>query len=69
MLAPAEVAGDDEEEWAAVKNGEPLEAEIEPLSASPKLPSPADVEDHRLTHNPVRSWCKICIVGRGLGEK
>ena len=77
LLAPAEAADVDENEWIEVQNDESLEcqpcgeAEIEPLrvAPSPKLPSPADVEEHRLTHNPYRSWCKFCVMGRGLGEK
>ena len=71
LLAPAEAADDDEEKWIEVKSDDELEAEVEPLriAPSPKLPSPADVEEHRLTHNPYRSWCKFCVMGRGLGEK
>ncbi len=45
--------------------------EVEPLRrpAVPKLPSAAEIEDHRRTHIPYRSWCRDCILGRALGEK
>ena len=45
--------------------------EAEPLKVapSPKQPSPADVELHRTTHWPYRSWCEECVKGRGLGEQ
>ena len=47
------------------------EEEVEPFrkAASLEMPSAADVEEHRLTHVPCRSWCKGCNMGRGLGEQ
>jgi hypothetical protein len=33
--------------------------------ADPCLPTRAEVEEHRLTHLPFRSWCPHCIKGRG----
>ena len=47
------------------------EEDVEPLrkATSPTMPSAADVEEHRLTHVPYRSWCKECNMGRGLGEQ
>ena len=46
-------------------------SEAEPLRAapSPVMPSAAEVEDHKLTHWPFRSWCDECQLGRGLGEQ
>jgi len=32
----------------------------------PCLPTKAEVEDHRLTHLPFRSWCPFCVKGRGV---
>eukprot|EP00972_Heterocapsa_arctica_P030027 4424534-Heterocapsa_arctica.AAC.1 len=32
---------------------------------APKPPSPPEVEQHRLTHLPYASWCKVCIEARG----
>ena len=32
----------------------------------PKLPSKKEVEDHNiLGHMPYRSWCTLCVMGRG----
>ena len=31
----------------------------------PKQPSQQDVQEHNLTHLPCRSWCPICVRGRG----
>ena len=32
----------------------------------PKLPSKKEVEDHNLSgHMPYRSWCTLCVMGRG----
>ena len=43
------------------------EVETEKIASahSPKMPSPAEVEEHRLLHNPYRSWCKQCVMGGG----
>ncbi len=39
------------------------------IAPSPKQPSAADVELHRITTWPFRSWCEECAKGRGLGEQ
>ena len=31
-------------------------------------PSRDVVEQHRVTHLPYRSWCKQCVMGRGIGK-
>ncbi len=31
----------------------------------PKLPTFAEVEEHRLTHLPYRNWCSHCVLGKG----
>ena len=31
---------------------------------TPKMPSPAIVAHHSLTHFPYRSWCPLCVAGR-----
>ena len=33
------------------------------------MPSASEVEEHRKTHIPYRSWCPECVMGRGLGEQ
>ena len=45
--------------------------EVEPIkiAPSPTLPSAAEVEEHSVTHYPFRSWCRECVMGRGLGER
>ena len=37
--------------------------------ASPDLPSRREVEDHNLTHIPLRSWCNFCECGRRSAHK
>ena len=37
-------------------------------ATSPPQPSAEQVERHRVDHNPYRSWCKWCIMGRGQGR-
>ena len=39
------------------------------IAPSPSLPSAAEVEDHRISHLPFRSWCRECILGKALGEQ
>ena len=33
-----------------------------------KSPSADQVERHRVSHFPYRSWCKQCVMGRGVGR-
>ena len=71
MAAPA-VGAAEENEWINVQSEEEfVPEEVEPLRSAPapKLPSAAEVEEHRLTHAQYRSWCKFCVMGRGLGER
>ncbi len=72
MTAPANDAAEEENKWIEAQSEEEFaQEEVEPLQSapSPKLPSAAEVEDHRLTHAQYRSWCKFCVMGRGLGER
>ena len=48
---------------------EPEEPEPIVVAPSPELPSAADIEQHRVTHIPFRSWCRHCCMGRGTGEQ
>ena len=43
--------------------------EVEPIkhAIDPGQPTATQVEDHRKTHLPFRSWCKWCVLGRGRG--
>ena len=63
VVAPLETAGDkqeieiqDEEESGPVK-----------ISRSPAQPTAKQEEEHRIDHYPYRSWCKFCVMGRGIG--
>ena len=44
--------------------------EVQPVKSapSPEMPSPAEVEAHRETHLPYRSWCIDCVLGRAIGQ-
>ncbi len=39
------------------------------VAPAPVKPPPGQVEEHRITHCPYRSWCDHCGRGRGLGEQ
>ncbi len=66
LLAPFEHEGG--EELIEIRD---TEEEVEPLkiAKNPLQPTQQQVEDHRISHNPYRTWCKWCIMGRALGEQ
>ena len=37
-------------------------------AANVSSPTKEQVEKHRVCHYPYRSWCKWCIMGRGIGR-
>jgi len=45
------------------------ECDVEPLKVAtdPGQPTATQIENHRCDHQPYRSWCKWCVMGRGLG--
>ena len=54
------------------KDGEEDDGEeIRPMRQAfiPKKPSASEVEEHRKSNLPYRSWCPWCVMGRGLGEQ
>ena len=53
----------EKEEGAEEEAGERMKAMRR--MQDPMLPSEAEVEMHRMTHLPYRSWCKFCVAGRG----
>ena len=57
---------------AAEKSGEEMEPEAgarrPEKMTDPRMPSRAEVEEHRKTHLPFRNWCKHCVRGRGVEE-
>ena len=46
-----------------------IDGEIEPvkMATDPGKPTERQVEEHRRTHLPYRSWCRWCVLGRGRG--
>ena len=66
LVAPAEdeVAAGDE---VTINDGEDEETEPIKRALDPGKPTPAQVEAHRITHIPLRLWCRWCILGRGRG--
>ena len=51
-------AEDEEEDCAPIR-----------LAPEPGEPTTEEVESHRATHLPYRSWCEDCVMGRGSGEQ
>ena len=49
-----------EQDTAGVAEAQPAETGIVPV-----LPSEAEVEQHELTHWPLRSWCRHCVRAKG----
>ena len=37
--------------------------------ADARAPTAEEMETHRATHLPYRSWCEDCVMGRGSGER
>ena len=63
-MAPLE----DEAETGEVNIEEEEEAAPLKHAPDPAQPSEEEVENHRVTHYPFRTWCKLCIMGRGTGS-
>ena len=45
------------------------DTEVEPVKTAtgPGKPTDRQIEEHRATHLPYRSWCRWCVLGRGRG--
>ena len=56
-MESGEVNIEEEEESAPLKHAH-----------DPIQPSEAEMEKHRVTHYPFRTWCKWCIMGRAKGS-
>ncbi len=66
LIAPLEDTGGEGE-----VNIEDGDEDVEPLkiAPSPGQPTPEQVELHRTKgHIPYRSWCKWCVMARGVGQ-
>ena len=55
-------------EEIAVEEESPEEAIVPRVSPDPGQPTPQQLEQHRVTHTPFRSWCKWCVMGRARGS-
>ena len=67
LMAPTEDAAEDEGE-ITIRDEEAQDAEPFKVARGPKLPPEDDVECHRCSHIPFRSWCRWCVMGRGRGD-
>ena len=67
LMAPIEDAAEEEGE-ITIRDEEEQDAEPLKVARDPKLPSEDDVECHRCSHIPFRSWCRWCVMGRGRGD-
>lgn len=49
---------------------EESEEDVPKLKLAPNVVSPSQeqIEEHRTAHCPYRSWCKQCVMGRGIGQ-
>ena len=68
-MAPFE---DEAQEGNEVEIQDDVEEDVEPAkyAPGPRQPSAEEVECHRCGgHQPYRTWCKWCVMGRGLGEQ
>ncbi len=66
LLDPAEIVEGDNDPVC-----EECETEVQKvrIAPTPWLPTRSEVEYHRCTHIPFRTWCKFCRMAKGLGEK
>jgi hypothetical protein len=66
LLAPVE----DPVEEGTIDIDESEEVESMKISTDPGQPTQEQIEQHRVCgHTPYRSWCKFCVMGRGLGAQ
>ena len=63
LMAPLETPGGDGE----VNIEDEDENEPVKMAKDPGQPSAAQEKEHRVDHYPYRSWCKFCVMGRGIG--
>ena len=57
-------ADDDGEEGAEIDMGEEDQALAPRVARSPREPTSAERQLHEVTHLPLRSWCRHCMMGR-----
>ena len=52
-----------EDEFELDTEGQPGERKTKNMQ-HPKMPTRTEIEEHKLTHLPFRSWCRHCVPGR-----
>ncbi len=57
----------EEGEEISIEAGNDTEVEPVKVAADPGEPTDRQIEEHRMTHIPFRSWCRWCVLGRGRG--
>ena len=65
VLLDTEQGNDGEE--ISIQEGEDAEVEPVKVATDPGRPTESQIEEHRMTHIPFRSWCRWCVLGRGRG--
>jgi hypothetical protein len=68
-MAPVEDGSTEEEEIEIQDIEGDQDAEPLRVARDPKLPFQADIECHRCSHIPFRSWCRWCVQGRARGDQ
>ncbi len=57
----------EEGEEVSIETGDDTAVEPVRIAADPGKPTDRQIEEHRMTHIPFRSWCRWCVFGRGRG--
>ena len=63
---PKEVEENSEEEEHIFENQDSGDVRKMRKMMDPCLPTRTEIEEHRMTHLPFRSWCTFCVKGRGV---
>ena len=66
ILAPIEDALEEGE--VGIEDGSGEDAADLKHATDVASPSATGIERHRVTHYPFRTWCKQCVMGRGVGR-
>jgi hypothetical protein len=70
MIAPVETSQEVgvQPDQVNIEDDPAGDADVEQLKVAPDPGQPTwdEIEEHRLTHQPYRSWCKWCVMGRGV---
>ena len=64
-----DIEGGEEGDEVIIERDTDYECEPIRMAADPGKPTDRQIEEHRLTHVPYKSWCPECVEGRGLREQ